>query len=117
MRGCRVSDDDLLLAKDMSRNEYRPLHYRATVQGPARPRLEPRRRTTTSALRGNTEGTSARPPAGTRAHSSSCDSFFLRGFRARGFPALPALPASSLDGKEGVDGSSPSEGFAEMPAK
>jgi hypothetical protein len=33
----------------------------------------------------------------------------VRGFRARGFPALPAVPASSLDGKEGVDGSSPSE--------
>jgi hypothetical protein len=24
---------------------------------------------------------------------------------------VPAVPASSLDGKEGVDGSSPSEGF------
>ena len=24
---------------------------------------------------------------------------------------MPAVPASSLDGKEGVDGSSPSEGF------
>jgi len=35
----------------------------------------------------------------------------LRGFRAREFPRLPALPASSLDGKEGVDGSSPSEGL------
>jgi hypothetical protein len=29
------------------------------------------------------------------------------GFRARGFPGVPAVPASSLDGKEGVDGSSP----------
>jgi hypothetical protein len=35
----------------------------------------------------------------------------LRGFRARGFPAVPAPPALSLDGKEGVDGSSPSEGL------
>jgi hypothetical protein len=41
----------------------------------------------------------------------SDDSFFLRGFRAPGLPALPALPASLLDGKEGVDGSSPSEGL------
>jgi len=48
-------------------------------------------------------------------YSSSADSFFLRGFRARGAPALPAVPASSLDGKEGVDGSSPSEGSAKAP--
>jgi hypothetical protein len=33
----------------------------------------------------------------------------LRGFRARGFPDVPAVPSSSLDGKEGVDGSSPPE--------
>ena len=32
--------------------------------------------------------------------------------RARGFPRLPAVPASLLDGKEGVNGSSPLEGFA-----
>jgi hypothetical protein len=31
-------------------------------------------------------------------------------------PRLPTFPASDFDGKEGVDGSSPSEGFAEMPA-
>src|SRR5262245_60580257 len=60
---------------------------------------------------GNTEGTPTRAPAGTRGYSSSSDSFFMRGFRTRGFPALPALPASLLDGKEGVDGSSPSEGL------
>src|SRR6476619_3912845 len=42
--------------------------------------------------------------------NSEADSFFLRGFRARGFPPVPALPSSLLDGKEGVDGSSPSEG-------
>jgi hypothetical protein len=29
---------------------------------------------------------------------------------------VPAVPASSLDGKEGVDGSSPSEGFKFSPA-
>jgi tetratricopeptide (TPR) repeat protein len=28
---------------------------------------------------------------------------------------LPSVPASSLDGKEGVDGSSPSEGFPRFP--
>jgi hypothetical protein len=44
------------------------------------------------------------------------DSFFLPGFRARVFPDVPALPVSLLDGKEGVDGSSPAEGFGEVPA-
>jgi hypothetical protein len=39
----------------------------------------------------------------------------LRGFRARGFPVLPSVPLSLLDGKEGVDGSSPSEGSAKAP--
>ncbi len=29
----------------------------------------------------------------------------------------PQFPALAQDGKEGVDGSSPSEGFAEFPAK
>jgi len=33
----------------------------------------------------------------------------LRDFRARGFPAVPAVPDSLLDGKERVDGSSPSK--------
>jgi len=37
----------------------------------------------------------------------------MRGFRARDFPRVPAVPDSSLDGKEGVDGSSP-EGFARL---
>jgi hypothetical protein len=60
---------------------------------------------------GNTEGTPARARASTTGYSSSGDSFFLRGFRARGFPALPALPISSLDGKEAVPGSSPGEGL------
>jgi hypothetical protein len=40
----------------------------------------------------------------------------LRGFRAGGFPAVPSPPASLLDGKEGVSGSSPEEGFAKIPA-
>ena len=54
--------------------------------------------------------TPPRARASTTGHSSSDVSFFSRGFRARGFPAVPAVPASLLDGKEGVDGSSPSEG-------
>jgi hypothetical protein len=45
------------------------------------------------------------PRAGTRGHWSWAVSFVLRGFRARGFPALPSLPASSLDGKEGLNDS------------
>jgi hypothetical protein len=49
------------------------------------------------------EGTPPRASAFSRGHSSSDDSFFLRGFRARGFPTLPPLPGSSLNGKEGVD--------------
>ena len=49
-------------------------------------------------------------------HVSSSDPFGLRGFRARGDPPVPALPALFQDGKEGVDGSSPSEGFAKSPA-
>jgi hypothetical protein len=61
--------------------------------------------------RGNMEGTQARVRASTRGHSSGADSLFLRGFRARDVPALPAVPASALDGKEGVNGSSPLEGF------
>src|SRR5205823_8859026 len=64
---------------------------------------------------GNIEGTPAPARASTRGHSSTGDSFFLRDFRARGFPAVPAVPASLLDGKEGVDGSSPSEGSAKAP--
>jgi hypothetical protein len=66
--------------------------------------------------RGNTDGTALRARASTRGYPSSPDSLLLPGFRARGFPALPAVPARDLDGKEGVDGSSPSEGFDEMPA-
>ena len=67
--------------------------------------------------RGNTEGTPPRVRASTRSHSSSRDSLSLRGFRARGVPAVPAVPASLLDGKEGVDGSSPSEGSAKWLQK
>jgi hypothetical protein len=40
----------------------------------------------------------------------------LRVFRGRRDPPVPLRPVLLLDGKEGVDGSSPSEGFAEMPA-
>src|SRR5919197_1168242 len=61
--------------------------------------------------RGNTEGTPTPARASTPGHSPSADSFLLRGFRARDVPRLAAHPASSLDGKEGVDGSSPSEGL------
>jgi hypothetical protein len=60
---------------------------------------------------GNTEGTPAGEQTGTLGHSSSGDSSFLRGFRARGFPRLPALPGLSLDGKAAVPGSSPGEGL------
>ncbi len=79
--------------------------------GSARERPPPQGASAQRISEGNTEGTPARPATGTRGHSSPGDSSFLRGSRARGFPAVPALPASSLDGKEGVDGSSPSEGF------
>jgi hypothetical protein len=84
-------------------------HYAGSRSHPARRGLRRRPRPIRSS--GNTEGTSHRARTSTRGHSSSGDSFVLRGFRARGFPALPALPASLLDGKEGVDGSSPSEGL------
>ena len=43
--------------------------------------------------------------------SSSADSCDFRDFFGRRDPRVPAVPASLLDGKEGVDGSSPSEGF------
>jgi hypothetical protein len=61
------------------------------------------------------EGTQARARASTRGHSFSADPFGLRDFRTRGDPRLPLVPAPDLDGKEGVDGSSPSEGSAKMP--
>jgi hypothetical protein len=62
--------------------------------------------------RGNPEGTPAWARASTRGHSFSLDLFGLRDFRARRFPCLPSVPASELNSKEGVGGSSPSEGFA-----
>src|SRR6476646_9924231 len=65
--------------------------------------------------KGDSEGTPPRARASKTGQSSSADPFFLRGFRARGFPPVPALPSSSLDGKEGVNGSSPLEGFEELP--
>jgi hypothetical protein len=49
-------------------------------------------------------------------YSSSLDSLRLRRFRGRDFPRLPSLPNSELNGKEGVDGSSPSEGLPKSPA-
>jgi hypothetical protein len=52
-------------------------------------------------IRGNTEGTPPRALASTTGYSSSGVCFFLRGFRARGFPLVPAVPVSLLDGKEG----------------
>jgi hypothetical protein len=60
---------------------------------------------------GNMEGTQARARASTRGHSFSPDPFGLRDFRARVDPRLPFLPVPDLDGKEGVNGSSPLEGF------
>jgi hypothetical protein len=112
MRGCRVTDDDLLLAQE---TRIPPLRQAPVIQRPVRPG---RHAAVYSDLgiRGNTEGTPAQAQASTRGHSSSTDSSDLRDLRARGFPGLPSVPASSLDGKEGVDGSSPSEGFTEMPA-
>ena len=50
-----------------------------------------------------------------RGYSLSPDPYGLRRFRARGFPGVPSLPVSVLNGKEGVDGSSPSEGL-KIPA-
>jgi hypothetical protein len=66
--------------------------------------------------RGNTEETPAWPRASTRGHSISGESFGFLGFRDRGDPRLPSLPSSELNGKEGVDGSSPSEGLHKSPA-
>src|SRR5262249_30099801 len=60
---------------------------------------------------GNTEGTPARAHATTRDHSLSRDSSGSPDFRILRLPRLPALPDWLLDGKEGVDGSSPSEGL------
>jgi hypothetical protein len=64
--------------------------------------------------RGNAEGTPTRARTSTPGHSSSADSSDFRAFFGRRDPRLPAVPASLLDGKEGVSGSSPEEGF---PAK
>ena len=45
------------------------------------------------------------------------DSRHLQDFPARRSPREPQRPASDFDGKEGVDGSSPSEGFRVFPAQ
>jgi hypothetical protein len=52
-----------------------------------------------------------RARASTRGHSFSADPFGLRDFRDRGDPRVPLVPAPDLDGKEGVNGSSPLEGL------
>jgi hypothetical protein len=82
-------------------------------------RARPSSRSSESSLahaRGNTEGTQARVHASTRGHSFCGESFGFRGFRGRRDPRLPLLPSSRLNGKEGVDGSSPPEGFEFFPA-
>jgi hypothetical protein len=66
--------------------------------------------------RGNTEGTPARARASTRGHSFLGESSRFLLFRARRAPRVPALSASELNGKEGVDGSSPSES-SKIPAR
>jgi hypothetical protein len=71
-------------------------HSSPRIDGVASPRAgSPTHRSTMvgsdSRCRVNTEGTPARARAGTCGHSSADDSFLLRGFRARGFPALPAV--------------------------
>jgi len=57
--------------------------------------------------------------AGATVHARSLLSFDplgLRDFRGRVDPRLPLLPFPDLDGKEGVNGSSPLEGSRERPA-
>jgi hypothetical protein len=66
--------------------------------------------------RGNTEGTQA---LDTRVNGRSFVSGGVPRFPGCSCPRLPALvlvSRSSLNGKEGVSGSSPEEGFAETPA-
>ena len=63
---------------------------------------------------GEHEGNTLRVRASTRGHSFSADSFGLRDFRGRGDPRLPFVPVPDLDGKEGVNGSSPLEGFTQL---
>ena len=60
------------------------------------------------------EGTPVRARASTPGYSSSADSLALRDLRAREFPPLPAVPAFVARCKEGVDGSSPSEGSKDV---
>jgi hypothetical protein len=66
--------------------------------------------------RGNTEGTPARARTSMRDHSLWPNSSALRAFLVRRRPRLPSPPAPVLNGKEGVDGSSPSEGLHKSPA-
>ena len=69
----------------------------------------------TGSRRGNTGGTPARARASTRGQSFLVESLGLRVLRGRRDPRLPSLPASELNGKEGVVGSSPTEGSAKVP--
>ena len=59
---------------------------------------------------GNSEGTPTRARTSTHGHSFSSESSDLRDFRVRRDQRSPAFPIPDFDGKEGVDGSSPSEG-------
>jgi len=52
----------------------------------------------------------------TRVYFSSSDPSGLRGFRTRVTRSCPRFPPGFQDGKEGVNGSSPLEGFRETPA-
>ena len=61
------------------------------------------------------EGTPARVRAFTQGHSFSPDPFGLRIVVVAVTRACPWFPFPDLDGKEGVDGSSPSEGSAKTP--
>lgn len=63
--------------------------------------------------RANVVRTSACPRASTRGSLFGVGSLGLPGFRGRDDPVVPALPGTAPGWYGGVDGSSPSEGFAE----
>ena len=64
-----------------------------------------------SPTQGNMEGTPAQARASTRGDSSFGESSAFPNLGGRGDPRLPSLLASELNGKEGVDGSSPARGL------
>jgi hypothetical protein len=99
---------------EASAGAYSPLHTEMVRNTAVRQRAYA---TTETRRQGNSEGTPARVLASTRDHAPSDESSFLVVFRAPDFPALPAVPASLLDGREGVSGSSPEEGFRVCPAQ